>query len=84
MATYNFTRISNVIRLSVGNGTPRLYNNVWASVVLQPDGSTISIQLGDSSSPLVVAYSDLRFGASSQAPVSAANAISLLNSILAS
>lgn len=84
MATYNFTRISNVVRLSVDGGTPRLFTNVWVSAILQNDGTNILIQLGNSSAPLNVAYSDLRFGASNQAPVSAANAISLLNSIFAS
>lgn len=82
MATYNFTRISNVIRLSVDGGTPRLFVSQTASVTLQPDGSTISIQIGGA--PLLVKYTDLRFGASSQSATSAANAVSLLNSIFGS
>lgn len=82
MATYNFTRISNVVRLSVDGGTPRLFVTQSAAVTLQPDNTNISIQIGGA--PLVVAYTDLRFGASSQSPTSAANAISLLNSIFAS
>ena len=84
MATYNFTRISNVVRLSVDGGTPRLFSNVWVSAMLQPDNTNILIQLGDSSAPLTVKYTDLRFGASNQSSASAANAISLLNSIFAS
>jgi len=82
MAKYNFTRISNVVRLSVDGGTPRLFVNSPAAITLQPDNTSISIQIGGA--PLLVAYSDLRFGASNQAPASAANAISLLNSIFAS
>ena len=82
MPTYNFTRISNVIRLSVDGGTPRLFVSSPAAVQAQPDSTSINIQIADAI--LKVAYTDLRFGASNQVPVSQANAISLLNSIFAS
>ncbi len=81
MATYNFTRISNVVRLSVDGGTPRLFVSQPAAITAV-DSTNISIQIGGA--PLTVAYTDLRFGASSQSPTSAANAVSLLNSIFAS
>jgi hypothetical protein len=81
MATYNFTRISNVVRLSVDGGTPRLFVGQTATVIAV-DATNISIQIG--TAPFTVAYTDLRFGALSQSPSSIANAVSLLNSIFAS
>lgn len=81
MATYNFTRISNVVRLSVDGGTPRLFVGQSAAVTAV-DSTNISIQIGGA--PFTFAYTDLRFGASSQSPTSVANAVSLFNSIFAS
>lgn len=81
MATYNFTRISNVVRLSVDGGTPRLFVGQTATVI-PVDASVISIEIGGA--PFSVTYTDLRFGASSQSPSSLANAVSLLNSIFGS
>ena len=81
MATYNFTRISNVVRLSVDGGTPRLFVSQPAAVVAI-DATNLSVQIGGA--PFTFAYTELRFGASSQSPTSVANAVSLLNSIFAS
>ena len=81
MATYNFTRISNVVRLSVDGGTPRLFVSQPAAVTAI-DSTNLSIQIGGA--PFTFAYTELRFGASGQSPTSVANAVSLLNSIFAS
>lgn len=70
-----------MVRLSVDGGTPRLFVSQPAAVTAN-DSTNLSIQIGGA--PFTFAYTELRFGASSQSATSVANAVSLLNSIFAS